>query len=48
MSLPESQKSMMIIHSFRHSTGIGRTDRRTNRIGKTISHPLCIGWWCAI
>jgi len=30
------------LHSFRHSPGIGQTDRRTDRIGK-ISRSACTG-----
>jgi len=36
--LPECQKSVMIINSFRNSTGIAQTDRT----GKTILHSACI------
>jgi len=29
------------MHSFRHNTDTGRTDRPTDRIGKTVSRSAC-------
>jgi len=48
MPLPEYQKVWRCVHSFRHSTGIGQTDRQTARICKTILRCGCIACWRAI
>ena len=44
----DCQKMWRYVHSFRHSTGIERTERRTDRIGKTILHSACIACWRVI
>jgi len=50
MPLPNRQKMWRYDLSFRHSSGIGRTDwqRRTDRIGTTISRSARIACWRAI
>ena len=40
--LSDRQKAGRYVHSFRHITGIGRTDGRTDGIGKTVSRSACI------
>ena len=54
MPLPECLKVWRYVYLFWHSTSIGqrrtdgRTDRQTDKIGKTISHSACIACWRAI
>ena len=50
MPPPECQKVWRFVHSFINTVSalIRRTDRQTDRIGKTISRSVCIARWHAI
>jgi len=47
MRVIKCYKMLPYVHSLWHSTGIGQTDRQTDKIAKTISRYAFIACWCA-